>query len=124
MHLRERRHLHRIVDDEGRLNEGTLAILAEDLVDELTLAGSLVHGLNLEFVQGDVANFLLAQSVEVVACLLLDGVEDRYTLEGSLVADGLALVFHLVCSIDGNADGLEQFLGELHHPVVVLIGHI
>ena len=99
MHLGERRHLHGIVGDERGLDERALAGLAENLVDELALARCLVHGLNLQLVDGYVAYLLLAQAVEVVACLLLDGVEDGQAPEWGLVADGLC---HFVLSFFRN----------------------
>ena len=42
MTLTERRHLDRIVADEGRLDQVALAVLAKDSVDKLTLTHSLI----------------------------------------------------------------------------------
>ena len=103
MHLRQRRHLHGIVGDEGRLDERALAELAEELVNQLALAHRLV---NLHaFAQAELANLLLRLAVAVETRLLLDGVKDRQTAVGRLERYYLTVNLALRRAVDGDADG-------------------
>ena len=124
VHLRQRRHLDRIIGDEGRLDERPLTELAEDFVNQFPLAEALVNTFQLQFVHGDVADFFLRFAGEIEARLLLDGIEDRQPAERSLETDGLVTHLHLRFSVHFRADLLQQLLGERHHPVVVLVLHI
>ena len=124
MLLRQRRHLHWVVDDERGLHEGTLAELAEYLVDELALAEALVDAFHLQLVHGDVAYLILALAVEVEASLLLDGLQDGQTAVGGLEAHELVANLHFGLAVDGHAYLLKHLLGEAHHPVVVLVWHV
>jgi hypothetical protein len=63
VHLCKRRHLDGIVGDECRLDECALAELAEEFVDELTLAECLVNLKSL--FEAECADFLLALAVAV-----------------------------------------------------------
>ena len=119
MHLGQRRHLHGIVDDEGRLDECTLTELAEQLVDELALTHGLVH-IHL-FRQAEGADLFLALALAVEARLLLDGLKDGKAAVGSLERNELSVDFALGLAVHGDTDGLKEFLRERHHPVVVLI---
>ena len=62
--------------------------------------------------------------MEVVAALFLNGIEDRQTTVWSLEGNDVAVDFHFRLSVDSNADFFKHFLGERHHPVVVLVAHI
>ena len=125
VHLRQRRHLNRIVDDECRLDIRALAEVAKDLVDELTLAHGIRDGIHLELVHGDVADLFLCLVGEVIAGLLLDGVEDRDAWERSFVADDLAVgIVNLRRAVDSDTDRLKHLLRERHHPFVILVGHV
>ena len=110
VHLGEWRHLHRIVGDKGRLDEGSLAELSEELVDEFALAHGLVYVHSL--LLAEVAYFLLGLSVAVEACLLLDGVEDRQTAVRCLEAYDVAVDLALWLAVDSDTDGFEQLLSE------------
>ena len=70
------------------------------------------------------ANLCLVHAVEVITSLLLDGVKDGKAAVRSLEADGLAVDHAVGATIHGDANLLEQLLGERHHPVVVLILNI
>ena len=122
MLLGQGRHLHGIVRDERRLDVRALAVFAEDFVDEFALA----HGLVRLHAQGvaDGAYLVLALAAEVVARLLADGLEDGQAAVGGLETDDLAIDLDLGLAVDGGADALEQLLGERHHPLVVLVGHV
>ena len=122
MHLRQGRHLNGVVGDECGLDEGALAGLTENLVDELALAHGVVH-LNAELF-GHVANLVLAHGVEVVARLFLDGIEDGQTAEGSLERDDLAINLNLRLAVDGGADLFQHPLCEAHAPVQILVADI
>ena len=122
MHLGQWRHLYRIVGDEGWLEEGSLAELAEELVNQLTLTHSLIyiHALLL----AECADFFLGLAVAVETGLLLDGIEDRQTAIWSLEADDVAINLALWLAVYGDTDSFEQLLCESHHPVVVLVLNI
>ena len=47
MHLRQRRHFHGIVGDEGRLNETAFAEFAENLVDEFAFSHRFIEQMKL-----------------------------------------------------------------------------
>ena len=104
------------------MDEGTLAELTEEFVDQLTLTHGLiyVHALLL----AEVANLFLALAVAVEASLLLDGIEDREAAIWSLEADDVTINLTLWLAVDSDTDGLQQFLGERHHPVVVLVLYV
>ena len=110
MHLGEWRHLHRVVGDKGRLDEGSLAELSEELVDEFTFAHGLVYVH--AFLLAEVAYFLLGLSVAVEAGFLLDGVEDRQTAVRCLEAYDVAVDLALWLAVDSDTDGFEQLLSE------------
>ena len=90
--LAERRHLHGIVGDEGRLDVGAFALLAEDFIDQLALAHRVVH-LDAELF-AHVAQLGFIHTRDVDAGLLLDGVNHRNALEGTLEADFVVANFH------------------------------
>ena len=119
MHFGKRRHLHRIVGDECRLNECALAELAKNLIDELALAHCFV---NLHtFRQAELADFVFRLAVAVEAGLLFDGVQNRQAAVRSLERHNVVADFALAAAVDGDTYLLEHLLGETHHPVVILV---
>ena len=122
VHLRQRRHFHGIVGDEGGLDELAFARFAEDFVDQLALTHALVH-FDAELLS-HAANFFLVHFAQIIACFFLDGVEDGQATIGGFEADGLAVDHRLGLAVHGDADAFEHALGEVHHPVVVLVLHI
>ena len=122
MGLGQGAHLYGIVGNEGGLDVGALAELAEDFVNQLALAHGVVN-LHLEFL-ADLADFLFTLIAQVVAGLLLDGLEDRQATEGGLEADGLAIDFHVGRAVHLQGDTLQQLLGKAHHPVVILVLYV
>ena len=110
MHLGQWRHLYRIIGDEGWLEEGSLAELTEELVNQLTLTHGLIyiHALLL----AECADFFLGLAVAVETGLLLDGIEDRQTAIWSLEADDVAINLALWLAVNGDTDCLEQLLCE------------
>ena len=122
VHLGKWRHLHGIVGDECGLDISALAELSENLVNEFALAHSVVD-VHIELF-AHFPNLFLRHAVEVISCLLLDSVENRKTAEWSLETDDLSVDLALWFAVYGDTYRLEQFLGERHHPVVVLILHI
>lgn len=99
-----------------------LAELAEEFVDKLALAKCLVNFQTL--FEAECADLLLALAVAVETCLLLDCVEDRQTAVRCLERYDVVAHLALCRAVYGDADSLEQFLCERHHPVVVLILHV
>ena len=122
VHLGQWRHLYRIVGDEGRLEEGSLAELTEELVNQLTLTHGLIyiHALLL----AECADLFLGLAVAVETGLFLDGIEDRQTAIWSLETDDVAINLALWLAVYGDTDRFEQLLCESHHPVVVLVLNI
>ena len=82
MTLAQRRHLARVVRDEGGLDQLLLAVLPEDGVDQLALAHRVVD-FDAEALAG-FAELLLALPRDVVAGLFADGVGHRQTAERGL----------------------------------------
>ena len=56
--------------------------------------------------------------------MLLDGVENGQATIGGFETDGLAVDHRFGRTVHSGADTFEHALGEVHHPVVVLILHI
>ena len=117
--LAEGRHLDGIVGDEGRLYVVALALLAKDLVDELTLAHGLV-GLYTQFLAYG-TQLSLIHAGDVHSGELLDGLCHSTACEGSLEADDIVAHLHLGSAVHIETDLLEHLLGECHHPVIVLV---
>ncbi len=120
--LAQRRHLARIVAHEGGLYKLVFAVLSEDGVYEFAFAHRRV-GLDAQTRAG-LADLLLAPARNVVTRLLADGVGHRDAAERRLerylaVADG-----QLRGAVGGHRHVLQHLLGELHHPLVVLVGHV
>ena len=82
MTLAQRRHLARVVRDEGGLDQLLLAVLPEDGVDQLALAEGLVD-LDVQLL-ARFAQLLLRAARDVVAGLFADGVGHRQTAERGL----------------------------------------
>ena len=122
MHLCQRRHFHGIVGDEGGLDELAFAGFAEDFVDQLALTHTLID-LDAELLS-HAANFFLVHFAQIIASLLLDGVENGQATIGGFETDGLAVDHRFGRAVHSGADAFEHALGEVHHPVVVLILHI
>ena len=122
VHLRERRHFDGIVGDEGGLDELAFAGFAEDFVDQLALAHALID-LDAELLS-HAANFFFVHFAQIIASLLLDGVENGQATIGGFETDGLAVDHRFGRTVHSGADAFEHALGEVHHPVVVLILHI
>ena len=110
MLLGKGRHLNGIIGDECRLDEGALAGLAEDFVYQFALAhgGVYLHAALL----GHLAHLVLAHTLQVVTCLLLNGLKNGQTTEGSLEGDDLAVNLCLGLAVYGYTDAFENLLGE------------
>ena len=99
-----------------------LAFLAEDLVDQFALAHRLVH-LDFELT-ADGAQGLFVHAGDVYAGVFADSVGHGDASERRLEADRPAVHFDLRRAVHIAAHLLEHLLGELHHPVVILVSHI
>ena len=122
VHFGQRAHFHRIVGDESRLYECAFTEFAEDFVYQLAFAHGVVN-LHFQFA-AHLTDFFLALAVEVVTGLFLDGVQDGQTAVRSLEADGLSVDGGFCAAVYCDTDAFEEFLGESHHPVVVLILYV
>ena len=120
--LAEGRHFDGVVGHERRLDELLLAVLAEDGVDELAFAHRVVD-LDVEPLAG-FAQLFFALARDVVAGLLADEVGHRHTAERRLERHGLAVDGEFRGAVGGHSHPFEHLFGELHHPQVVLVGHI
>ena len=116
------RHLDGVVDDECGLNVGAFALFAEDFVDEL----AFTHGfINLDAERsGGLAELFLGHAGDVDAGVFFDGVGHGHAAIGSLEVDDIVAHLHFGSAVDIEADAFDELLGELHHPVIVFVGHI
>ncbi len=122
MTLGKWRHLNRIVRYKCRLDVCTLALLTEDFVDEFALAHSVVY-LDAEAAGGG-AQLLFVHAGDVDTGVLLDSLCHSDTREGSLEADDIVAHLDLGGAVDIHTDFLQHVFGKVHHPVVVLVGHV
>ena len=122
MHLRQRRHLYRIVGDESGLDERALTGLAEDLVDQFAFA-HMFRVLYAEFL-GFYADLVFAHICQVQTGLLFDGIEDRQTAVRCFEIHLMITDLHFGRTVDGDRDAFQQLLREAHHPVIILVLHV
>ena len=122
MGLGEGRHLHGIVRDERGLHQVVLALLAENLVNQLALAHAVVH-LDAEGSAGS-AQSGLVHAVDVHVGVLEDGIAHRQPAIGRREVDRVAFERGGVGAVNRLADPLKQLLDGLHHPMVVLVGDV
>ena len=122
MLLGQRRHLDGVVVDEGRLDELRLASLAENFVDEFALAHRAIHLHALRFGEG--GELLLVHLGDVGAGEVLDGLEHGVAFPRALEVDDVVADLHLGGAVQREGDALDHLLHGLHHPVVVLVGHV
>ena len=99
-----------------------LALLTEDGVNQFPLAHRLV-GLNAQRLAG-IAQLLLVHIGHIVARMLLNQLAHRGTAVRRLEINLIAPHLHLRGAVQRQGDTLQHGLHKLHHPVVVLIGHI
>ena len=123
MHLGQRRHFNWIIGDESRLDISTFAEFAKDFVNQLALTHCVVDFLHFQFL-ADLADFFFALAVQVVTGLFLDSVEDRQTAVRSFEADSLSVDNAFRTAVYSDTDTFQQFFGEVHHPVVILVLNI
>ena len=122
MHLGQRTHFNRIVSDESRLNESAFAEFTEYFIYQLAFTHGVVN-FHFQFF-ADLADFFFTLAIEVVTCFFLDSVQDGQAAVWCLEADGLTVDGSFFAAVHGNADTFQQFLGETHHPVVILILYV
>ena len=123
MHLCQRRHFHRIIGDESRLDVAAFTEFTEDFINQFAFAHGVVDFFHLQFF-ADLTDFFFALAVEVISCLFFDGVEDRQTAVRSFKADCLSVYNGFGASVYGDTDAFQQLFGEAHHPVVILVLYI
>ena len=122
VHLRQRTHLDGIIDDEGRLDEGTLTGLAEDLVNQLTLTHMLCV-FDTEFL-GLHADGILVHVRQVQTRLLFDGIQNRQTAVRRFEIHFVVTDLYFRRTVHGDRDALQQLLRKRHHPVIVFVLYI
>ena len=105
MHLGKRAHLDRIVDDEGRLDKRAFTEFTENFVDQLAFTHRFVY-FEFQFL-ADRTYLVFALAVQVVACLFLDGVQDRQTAVRCFEIDGFAVDNAFACAVDGDTDTFQ-----------------
>ncbi len=122
MLLGQGRHLYRIVDDESRLNKGTFACLAENLVYQLTHTHRR-RNLNAASLC-NIAHLVFRQTVQVITRPLLYSIQYGQTAVGSLEINLIIAYLHLRGTVRLERNLLQQSLGKIHHPVVILVCHV
>ena len=122
MTLGEGRHFDGIVDDESGLDVVALALLAEYLVDELAFAHGFI-GFDVELA-AHFAQLLFVHAGDVDAGVLIYCIDHRYALEGSLEAYSVVAYLDFGRAVDIEAYLFKHLFGEVHHPVVVLVGNV
>lgn len=111
-----------VVGDESRLDIFALALLAEDFVDEFSFAHRVVD-LDAE-IAGSTAQCVLVHHVDIDAGVLEDGLAHGDALVGGLEVNDVVADFDGCRAVDVEAYLLEHLLGEVHHPVIILIADV
>ena len=123
MHLGQRRHFNRIIGDESRLDIRTFAEFSEDFINQLAFTHCLVDFLHFQFL-ANLADFFFALAVQVVSCLFFDSIQDRQTAVRSFKTDRFSVDNTFRTAVYSDTDTFQQFFGEIHHPVVILVLNI
>ena len=122
MAFTQRRHLDRVVANKGWLDKITFAVLAEDGIDQLAFAHRVVN-LDVQPFAG-FTQLLFALSGDVVSGFFADGVSHGQPAERSFERNGMSVDGQFCGAVYLGRNPFEQLLGELHHPTVILVGHI
>ena len=120
--LGQRAHLHRVVGDEGRLYVVLLALAAKYLVHQFTLTHRCIH-IYVQLLAHPTQAFLV-HSAYVYARMLLYGIVYAHAAVWRL-----KVYFRFINRGHARAIGsycrqLQHLLRCLHHPQIVLVGHI
>ncbi len=120
----QRRHFHRVIDQERRLDEIGLHFFAENFVDQFGFAHRSVYFDVFFFAISAQPCFICRFHVH--ARIFLDGIEHGESAIGSGKLDGLFAYLHRRSAFRVNGAGhtFEHFFGHVHHPVVVLVRHV
>ena len=122
MSLCQRRHLNRVVDDERRLDEMLLAIFPEDGIDQLADTHRRIE-LDVELLTG-LAEFVNAHSLDIHTGIFLNRLKNRESAVAGLEVDLLVADLHDCGAVQLEGDLFEHLLHEVHHPDVILVGHV
>ena len=99
-----------------------LAIFPEDGVYQLAFS-HLLGNRDVEFFT-NLAELCLIHACDIHACIFFDGIKYRQSAVRRLEIDFLLSDSHFGRSVQGDGDLLKHLLHELHHPDIVLVGHI
>ena len=99
-----------------------LAVFPEDGVNQLALAHGLVH-LDVEFLAG-LHKLCLVHPADVHSGILLNRLQNRETAIRRFKIDCLVADGNLSLAVKFEGNFLKHLLDKLHHPDVVLVGHI
>src|SRR6478672_4881676 len=115
-------HLYRIVDDEGWLHIVLLAFASKDLVDQLSFSAAWLY-IYMQLA-AYITQTCFIHFAHINACMFLDGIIDADAFERSFKRNGLITHRHFCLSTNIYSRFLQQSLGHVHHPQVILIGGI
>ncbi len=122
MALGEGRHFNGVVGDESGLYVVAFAFFAENFVDKLAFAHALVY-FDMQ-VGAYLTQLVFVHAGDVYSGVVLDGLRHGYAAEGGLEIDFLVAYLYFGGAVYVEAYFFEHFFGELHHPVVVLVGYV
>ncbi len=118
----QRRHLHRVIYDERRLNDVLLHLLAKQLVDEFGLA----HGIVYVHTPG--AALLpdggLVHGFYVQARILFDGIRNAQAGVRAGKIQSRSAKSSNGSAVHGYGYLFQQLLKAPHHPVIILVGYV
>ncbi len=122
MFFTQGRHLHRVVGNERWLDEMGFAFFAKDLVDDLAFSHGGIQFNTQAF--GLCVKVGLIQTRYIQSGILFDGIEHGDPPEGPLEIDFGIPNRHFRCAMQIHCHLFDHLLGEIHHPVVILVGDI
>ena len=120
--LGQRRHLYRVVCDEGRLYEFVFAIFTEDGINQLAFSERRVS-LDVE-VLAYLTELVFIHSCDIHSCIFLDCLKHRKPPVWRLEVNLLVSDCDYGCTVKFDGDSFQHLFHKFHHPDVILVCHI
>ena len=122
MTLGQRRHLHRVIRNEGWLDKILLGIFSKNRINQLALAPARLN-LNIKLLAG-LAELCFIHTLHINAGILLNCLKDRQTTVSTAEIHLILSNLHLGGAVDCGSHLAKHLLHKLHHPDIVLVGDI